>query len=104
MRTTRCCEEGPSRQELGEPRWDTPQSNSIELLAVIGPQRAKRRAAQPVRLLQDRIEHRPEVAGRGIDDLQYLGHRRLSRKSLVALGSAFGKLALQVGIDLLGIG
>ena len=62
MRTTRWGAKGSSRQELGEPRWDAPQSNSIELLAVIGPQRAKRRAAQPVRLLQDRIEHRPKVA------------------------------------------
>jgi hypothetical protein len=33
-----------------------------------------------------------------------VGHRRLSRQSLVALGSTLGKLALQIAVDLLGIG
>jgi len=35
------------------------------------------RTAQAVRLFQDRVEYRGEIAGRGIDDLQYLGGRGL---------------------------
>jgi len=43
-------------------------------------------------------------AGRRIDDLQYLGGRGLPPQRLVTLGSAFGKLTLQIGYELLGIG
>ena len=50
-----------------------------------------------MRLLQDRIEYRREIAGRGIDDLQHLGSRGLPPQRLVALGSALGKLPLQIG-------
>jgi hypothetical protein len=60
-------------------------------------------AAERMRLFQDRIEHRREIAVRRIDDLQDLGHRVLAGQRFVALGSALGKLALQVGIDLMGI-
>ena len=37
-------------------------------------------------LLQDRIEHWRKVAGRGIDDLQYLGGRGLLLQRLARLG------------------
>jgi len=43
-------------------------------------------APQGVRLFQDRIEHRREIAGRGIDDLQYLGGRGLLLQRLARLG------------------
>src|SRR5690348_5360902 len=43
-----------------------------ETLAVIGDQGAAIDAAQTMRLVQNRGEHRREVAGRGVDDLQYL--------------------------------
>ena len=56
------------------------------------------------RLLEDRVEYRREVAGRGIDDLQHLGGRGLLLERLVTLGSAFGKLTMQIGYELLGIG
>ena len=39
-----------------------------------------------MRLFQDRVEHRREVAGRGIDDLQHLGRRGLLLQSLARLG------------------
>ena len=42
--------------------------------------------AQPQRLFQHRIEHRREVAGRGIDDLQHLGGRGLLLQRLARLG------------------
>jgi hypothetical protein len=40
------------------------------VLAVKGGQRAFRRTAQTVRLLQDRLEYQLEIARRGIDDLR----------------------------------
>ena len=54
------------------------------------------RAAQGVRLFEDRVEHRREVAGRGVDDLQNLGGGGLARERFVALGRARSKLALEV--------
>ena len=42
--------------------------------------------AEAVRLLQYRVEHRREVAGRGVDDLQHLGGRGLLLQRLARLG------------------
>jgi hypothetical protein len=42
-------------------------------------------AAKALRFLQDCVEYGRELAGRGVDDLQHLGRRGLSRKCLVAL-------------------
>ena len=47
---------------------------------------AERGAAQLHRLFQHRVEHRREIAGRGIDDLQYLGGRGLLLQCLARLG------------------
>jgi hypothetical protein len=69
-------------------------------------------------LLQYRVEHRSEVAGRAVDDLQDLGGCGLLVVSLITLdrplsqlllrfvpfGSAFGKLTFEIGYTLLGIG
>ena len=48
----------------------------------------KRGLAQAHRLFEHRVEHRREVAGRGIDDLQHLGGRGLllqaSRVSVIS--------------------
>jgi hypothetical protein len=59
---------------------------------------------------QYRVEHRGEVPGRGIDDLQDLGGRGLSREPLIALSGALiqpplqlGKFAPEIGNDLVGI-
>ena len=54
--------------------------------AVIGQQGPVRRFAKGVRLFQYRIEHRGEIAGRAIDDLQYLGRRGLLLQGLARLG------------------
>src|SRR6516165_2821490 len=75
-----------------------------ESLTVPKSQGSKRRSAQAVRLLQDRVEHRREIAGRGIDNLQDLRGRRLLLQRLVTLCSAFGKLTLQIGYELFRIG
>ena len=57
-----------------------------EPLAVISQQDAERRLAQAGRLFQHRVEHRAEVAGRGVDDLQYLGSCSLLLQRLARLG------------------
>jgi hypothetical protein len=54
---------------------------------------AKGSSAQLHRPLEHRIEGRSEIAGRGIDDLQYFGSRGLLSEGLVTLGSALGELA-----------
>src|SRR6516164_518207 len=43
------------------------------MLPANGPQGALNASAQPCRLFQHCVEHRGEVAGRAINDLQYLG-------------------------------
>ena len=43
------------------------------IAVVIDEQLAKRCPAQPHRLLQHRVEYWSKIAGRGVDDLQYLG-------------------------------
>src|SRR6516162_7007582 len=60
--------------------------DGAEVFAVVERQRAVRRPAQTVRLLQYRIEHRRKIAGRGIDDLQHLGGRGLLLQRLARLG------------------
>jgi len=61
------------------------------------PQRAHFRFAQHGRLFQHRIEHRGEIAGRRIDDLQHLGHRALAGERFVTLGAGLFQLAAQRG-------
>src|SRR5262249_22173442 len=57
-----------------------------KMLTVNGYERAFARAAQGVGFLQYCVEDRGEVAGRGIDDLQYLGGRGLLLQCLARLG------------------
>ena len=68
------------------------------------------RAAECVRLVQDRFEYPRKVAGRGIDDLEDFGRGGLLfqglgefGRPLIKLRSALGKLALEIGDDLLRI-
>ena len=59
-------------------RWGNAAScNRTHLLAVETPQHPECRPAQPHRLFEHRVEHRHQVAGRRIDDLQYLCCRGL---------------------------
>jgi hypothetical protein len=71
-----------------------------------------------MRPFENRVEHGDEIARRSVDDLQDLGDRRPLGQCLVALGLrliqvplrfvplgfALGKLTLQIGYELLGIG
>jgi hypothetical protein len=57
----------------------------VKEVAVIGEEVSIGRLAQPHRLFDDRVEHRRKVAGRGIDDLQYLGGGGLLFQCLTGL-------------------
>jgi hypothetical protein len=80
------------------------ESHGLEAFAVAHEQRAVSGAAKIVCLLKYGLEHRREIAGRGIDDLQHLGGRGLPLQRLVAFGSTLGKLTLQIGYEQLGVG
>src|SRR3954466_3092429 len=62
-------------------------SDAVEILAVISRHQAECALAQPQRLFQHRAEHRGEVAGRGVDDLQHLGGRGLLLQRLTRFGN-----------------
>jgi hypothetical protein len=70
----------------------------------VSVQEAECTSEEPQRLFQNCLEHRREIAGLGINDLQHLGGRGLLLQRLVPLRSALGKLTLQIGYELLGIG
>src|SRR5204863_5656493 len=57
-----------------------------EAISAVGPQAAERGLAQPHRLFEHRVEHRREVAGRGIDNPQHLGGRGLLLQRFARLG------------------
>jgi hypothetical protein len=56
------------------------------------------------RLLQDRVEHRREVARRGINDLQDRGGRGLPLQRRGKFSLTLDKPESQIGYELLGIG
>ena len=79
-------------------------------LAIWNQQKAEGRLAQAHRLVEHRLEHRREIAGGAVDDLQDFGGGRLLFESLitlrsevVSLGVALSKLTLEIGDGLLQI-
>jgi len=58
----------------------------MKALTIPSSKNAKRRLAQPCRLFQHRVEYRRQIAGRGIDDLQYLSGRGLLFQCFVRFG------------------
>src|SRR5437763_531297 len=68
---------GPEAQESRYRIWYAAERRDAKELAIVGTQRAVRRAAQPLCLLEHRVEHRGKVAGRRIDNLEHLGGRSL---------------------------
>ena len=61
---------------------------TLEHVAVSKSKVSRSGLAQPHRLFEHRVEYRREVAGRGIDDLQYLGGRGLLLQRLARLGES----------------
>jgi len=57
------------------------------VLAVPGAQGTEGGTAQAQRLVEQRVEHRAEVSGVGVDDAQYLGGRGLLFERLLRLGN-----------------
>src|SRR6516162_4062302 len=92
------------RQVIGIGGGQTAGRDGMEMLSIIGFEITKSRGAQTHRLFQHRIEHRGEIAGRGVDDAQHLGDRSLLSLTLVTFGPCLSKLALKVGVSLLKIG
>src|SRR5262249_22163875 len=60
--------------------------NSTEAFAVVKEQGSLGDVAQLVRFFQYRIEHRREIAGRGVDDTKNLGCGRLLLQCLSGFG------------------
>jgi len=80
-------------------------------LAIPNRQRSKSRLADPGRLLENCVEDRYQIAGRGIDYLEDLGGCDLLISCRVTLGFALGKFSLalgkltfEIGYPLIGVG
>ncbi len=65
---------------------DTIRRNGAEDLAIEHPHQAEVELAQADRPFEHRVEHRPEIAGRGVNDPQDLGGRGLLIERLACLG------------------
>src|SRR5215469_9589723 len=76
------------------------QCYGMSLMALDPPNVPVSGLAQADRPCQHRIEDRREVAGRGIDNLQDLGHRGLSRQRFIALGCPGVELPPKLGYGL----
>jgi hypothetical protein len=90
--------------QFRKPRRDRMRGDITKALAVIDIQATVRRAAERVRFLQDCVEHRREVAGRAVDDPQYLGGRGLLLKRFGKFCLTLGKLTFEIGYPLIGSG
>ena len=64
----------------------TARRHGAEKRSIVGRQRTHIEVTNPVRLLQDHLEHRRQIAGRGVDDLQHLGRRCLLLQRLPLFG------------------
>src|SRR5262252_427628 len=73
-------------QPIGKARRETPYRYRTIFLTVVDVQTPNFGTAEPMRLFQYRLEHRRKVAGRGVDDLQYLGSSSLLLQGLARLG------------------
>ena len=66
----------------------TPHRSGSDVLTVVGKQMTAGRLAQPRRPFDHCVEHRREIAGRGIDDPEHLSGRRLLRTCVCQLRSS----------------
>src|SRR5215813_1136154 len=83
---------GIAFSERGIGCWNPASGDGTGSLAVDDGHEAEGRPAQPHRLVEHRVEHRHEIAGRRIYDLQYLGGGGLLLQSLARLGDQPGVL------------
>src|ERR1700758_4076303 len=83
-----------SRLWLNSPRDEFPERrgralvrNWMKSFPIIDHQSTKRRLAQCMSFFEDRLEHRREIAGRGVDDTQHFGRGRLLLQRLAGFGN-----------------
>jgi hypothetical protein len=67
----------------------------VQVIAAVDRQCPETCAAEAGRLVQNRLEHRRQIAGRAVDDLQHLGGARLLGQRLVTLGGARIEFSLE---------
>src|SRR5204863_441089 len=73
-------------QNIGQCFGHIPQCHSMQSFAIKAVHLPEGGFAQPCRLVENRFEYRCEIAGRAVDDLQYLGGRGLLLQRLARLG------------------
>src|SRR5215472_6038894 len=84
-------------QPLGEGFLIVARCHRAPRIAFPQCQAAMFGAAQHVRLLKDGVEHRGEIAGRGVDDAEDFCRRDLLSKRLVTFGFEFVALSPRLG-------
>ena len=77
--------------EVGAPRAAAEHVDHPGRSVLNEPQGPVVGVAEPRALFDDRVEHRPKVAGRGVDDLEHLRDRRLLLPRLGELAVALSK-------------
>src|SRR5207248_9901585 len=71
-------------KQLYDRHWHAAHSDDlVEVISFVYRQSAKRGFAKAKRLIERRVKHGAEIAGRAVDDLQYLGGRGLLLQCLV---------------------
>src|SRR5215469_10417822 len=85
-----CAHPAAVSQQLDELDRETLRCRETGTVAIDEPKGTLDGATEPDRLFEHRIEHRREIARRGIDDLQYLRSRRLLFERLACLGDQPG--------------
>src|SRR5262249_42635888 len=75
------------RDEFSKRRGRALVRNWMKSLPIIGHQSTKRRLAQCMGFFEDRLEHRREIAGRGVDDTQHFGRGRLLLQRFASFGN-----------------
>jgi hypothetical protein len=83
--------------KLGQSNRNTMGRDYSIMCLLVGCKDAKSGSAQAHRLFEHRVEHGHKIAGRGVDDLQYLGGRGLLLQRLITFGFEFVALCRQLG-------
>src|SRR5262249_39781852 len=81
-----CAHRAAFSQQLDELGRETLRCRETSMLAIDEPKGTLDGTTEPDRLFEHCIEHRCEIAGRGVDDLQYPSGGGLLLQSLAGLG------------------
>jgi hypothetical protein len=86
-----------THQEFGMFGWRTAHGRDLKTVSFACPESAEIGLAESEGLFQHGIEHRREIAGRRVDDLQDFGGGGLALKSLITLNGALVQPLLRIG-------